>query len=145
MGNPITHNREDAKKNIITSIRKVTQNRRDTGYNQRKISSAKSNFLSKSCNSELQIYGNLEKKNRIKYNQHSLKIHKSLYPISSNYRNKYIFSTLKIWLSANIQHYKYITSKHLIYYFRPKLLNDIADGEGPSAIIEASGMLYIKI
>ena len=34
---------------------------------------------------------------------------------------------------------------NVIYYFRPKLLNDIADGEGPSAIIEASGMLYIKI
>lgn len=29
MENPITHNREDAKKNIITSIRKITQNRAD--------------------------------------------------------------------------------------------------------------------
>lgn len=29
MGNPITHNREDAKRNMITSIRKYTENRRD--------------------------------------------------------------------------------------------------------------------
>lgn len=56
-------------KNIVlifgVPIRKVTQNRRDTGYHQRKTLSAKSNFLSKSCDSELQIYGNYEKKNRI--------------------------------------------------------------------------------
>ena len=38
MGNPITHNREDAKKNIITSIRKATKNRRDMRCNQRKTS-----------------------------------------------------------------------------------------------------------
>lgn len=38
MGNPITHNREDAKKNIITSIREVTNNRRDRRHDYRKTS-----------------------------------------------------------------------------------------------------------
>ena len=72
---------------------------------------AKSKLFSKFSNSELQIYGNLEKKNRIKYNERSLKIHKSFYSITSIYRNKYIFSTLKLHLSIDIQYYKYHISK----------------------------------
>lgn len=75
---------------------------------------AKSKLFSKFSNSELQIYGNLEKKNRIKYNERSLKIHKSFYSITSIYRNKYIFSTLKLHLSIDIQYYKYHISKHLM-------------------------------
>ncbi len=61
MGNPITHNREVAKNNMITSIRKVSENGDIRGINRGKLRWQNQKFFSKSYNSEHQIYENIEK------------------------------------------------------------------------------------